>query len=437
MSKAKRFGLVTVAAAVLFGCAPFGARADAETYAITNATVYTLGPAGKIEHGTVVVRDGRISAVGAAVAVPPDASRIDGTGKIVTPGLFDPISRFGIEEVSAVKETRDLSVEGSRFTASFDVTAAINPRSMLIPVNRIAGVTTAVVAPAVTEKGTILAGLGAVIHLGSTERYLLKTPAAMFAAFGERGAELSGGSRAAAMLYLREALQDARDFRANRAAYDGARRRSYVLDRPDLLALDPVLRGEIPLVVSVDRASDILAALALARDFNLKLVIAGGAEGLLAAGDLARARVPVVLNPLQDLPSAFESLGSTLENAARLAKAGVLIAFETGDSHNARNLTQLAGNAVAYGLPYEEGLKAIMLNPARIYGLDGRTGSLAPGKDADLVVWNGDPLEVTTAAEEVFIEGRKVPMVSRQTLLRDRYLGALRQGNLPPQYGKP
>ena len=429
----QRMLLGALAASLLCGSVSVGA--EGETYAITNATVYTLGAAGKIEHATVVLRDGKIEAVGANVAVPAGASRIDGTGKIVTPGLFDPVSRFGIEEVSGVKQTRDFSTEERRFTASFDVTPAINPRSMLIPVNRIAGVTTAMVAPAVTEKGTIIAGLGAIVSLGSTDRYVRKSPAAMFVAFGESGAELSGGSRAASMLYLREALRDARDFRENRSAYDSARRRPYLLDRADLEALGDLLLGKIPLVVSVERASDILAAIGLAREFKLHLVVSGGAEASLVAAELASARVPVVLNPLQDLPSAFEALGSTLENAARLARAGVVIAFETGDSHNARNLTQLAGNAVANGLPYEDGLKAIMLNPARIYGLDGRTGSIAPGKDADVVLWSGDPLEVTTAAEQVFIGGRKIPMVSRQTLLRDRYLNQLRgDGALPPQY---
>jgi imidazolonepropionase-like amidohydrolase len=206
----------------------------------------------------------------------------------------------------------------------------------------------------------------------------------------------------------------------------------------DLAAFDPVLKREIPLVVSVNRASDIEAALALARDFDLSLVVSGGAEGWMVAGDLARARVSVILDPLEDLPSAFESLGATLENAARLAKAGVVIAFETGDSHNARNMTQLAGNAVAFGLPYEDALKAIMLNPARIYGMADRTGTLEPGKDGNVVVWGGDPLEVTSVAEQVFIDGRKIPMVSRQTLLRDRYLSYMRgDRRLPPEYLTP
>ena len=414
------------------------ATLSAQTYAITGATVHTLGPAGTIERGTVVIRGGKIAAVGASVPVPAGAIRIDAAGKIVTPGLFDPKSRFGVEEVSGVRETRDDAVKGKEFTAALDIAPAINPRSMLIPVNRIAGVTTAAVAPSVTEGGTIVAGRGAIITLGSTDRYLLKDPAAMYVTLGESGSKLAGGSRAAAILYLREALQDAKDYLAHRAAYDEARRRRYRLDRLDLAAFEPVLKREIPMVVSVERASDIEAALALAREFGISLVVDGAAEGWMVAGDLARAGVPAILQPLEDLPASFETLGATLENAARLAKAGVVVAFETGDSHNARNLTQLAGNAVAYGLPYEEALAAITSNPAKIYGMAGRTGTLEPGKTADVVIWSGDPLEVTSAPTQVFIEGRKIPMTSRQTLLRERYMERLRgEGVLPPEYTKP
>jgi imidazolonepropionase-like amidohydrolase len=414
------------------------ASVRAETYAITDATIYTSGPAGKIDHGTVVIRDGKIAAVGASVAVPAGAIRVDAAGKVVTPGLFDPKSRFGIEEVSAVRGTRDDAVKGKELTAAVDVASAINPRSMLIPVNRVAGVTTAAVAPSVTTGGTIVAGRGAVMTLGSLDHYLLRDPAAMFVTLGETGAELAGGSRAAALLSLREALEDARDYLAHRAAYDEARRRRYRLDALDLAAFEPVLKRQIPLVVGVERASDIEAVLGIARDFSLSVVVDGGAEAWMVAGDLAKAKVPVILNPLLDLPWSFEGLGASLENASRLGRAGVLIAFKTGDSHNARNLTQLAGNAVAYGLPYEDALKAITANPSRIYGLDAVTGTIEPGRSADLVLWSGDPLEVTSAPTRVFIEGRDIPMRSRQTLLRDRYLELLRgKGNLPPGYTKP
>lgn len=407
------------------------------TFAITGGTVYTLGAAGKIEHATVLVKDGRIAAVGANVAIPADAERIDATGKIITPGIFDPQSQFGIVEVSAVKATRDASAGNSRFSAAFDVADAINPRSVLIPVNRIAGVTRAMVSPTDGDKH-IIAGRGAVIDLGSTEGFIHRDPAAMFATLGEAGAKQAGGSRASALLALREALQDARDYADNTRAYAKNQRRSYALSRLDLQALGPVLDGTQPLVIAVNRASDIEAALRLAHDFKLKMIVSGGAEAWMVADRLAKAKVPVLLNPLEDLPAHFETLGATLENAARLQKAGVVIAFATGDTHNARNVTQAAGNAVANGLPWLDALKALMLNPARIYGMDQDLGTLEPGKLADVVIWSADPLELSSFADQVFIAGRKIPMVSRQTLLRDRYMQALQDKQaLPPGYIVP
>jgi imidazolonepropionase-like amidohydrolase len=284
----------------------------------------------------------------------------------------------------------------------------------------------------------IIAGRGAIIDLGSTEGFIHRDPAAMFATLGESGAALAGGSRAAAMLALREALQDARDYADNTGAYAKNQRRSYALTRLDLAALGPVLDGKQPLVITVNRASDIEAALRLAQDFKLKLIVSGGAEAWMVADQLAKAKVPVLLNPLEDLPAHFETLGSTLENAARLQKAGVLIAFATGDTHNARNVTQAAGNAVANGLPWLDALKALMLNPARIYGMDQDLGTLEQGKLADVVVWSADPLELSSSADQVFIAGRKIPMVSRQTLLRDRYMQAMREKQaLPPGYIVP
>lgn len=439
--------LVMLLALLCAACGPAGhtdTQADTTaashgtgTYAITGGTVYTLGAAGKIEHGTVLIKDGRIAAVGADVAIPADAERIDATGKVVTPGIFDPESQFGVVEVGAVKETRDASAGDSRFSAAFDVANAINPRSVLIPVNRIAGVTRAMVSPMDGDKH-IIAGRGAIIDLGSTEGFIHRDPAAMFATLGESGAALAGGSRAAAMLALREALQDARDYADNASAYAKNQRRSYALTRLDLQALGPVLDGKQPLVVEVNRASDIEAAMRLAHDFKLKLIISGGAEAWMVADELAAAHVPVLLNPLEDLPAHFETLGSTLENAARLQKAGVLIAFATGDTHNARNVTQAAGNAVANGLPWLEALKALMLNPARIYGMDKDLGTLEQGKAADVVVWSADPLELSTSAEQVFIAGRKIPMVSRQTMLRDRYMQAMHEKQpLPAGYIVP
>jgi imidazolonepropionase-like amidohydrolase len=402
----------------------------AEPVAIVGAKVYTLGTQGTLEGATVVIDGGRIRAVGRDVAVPAGARRIDAAGKVVTPGLFDSLTRLGIVEVSAVSGTRDSAVKDDRITAAFDVVDALNPDSSLIPINRVEGLTRAVVAPA--PGNSLIAGQGAVIHLGAGEDLVVRAPAAMFAVLGEAGAAKAGGSRAAAMLRLKEALEDAKDYAAHRAAFEGGDRREYALSRLDLEALVPVVEGKLPLVVSVDRASDIRAALRLAKDYRLKLILARVIEGWEVAGEIAAAKVPVLMDPMDNLPQSFEALGATLENAARMRKAGVTVAFMSGDSHNARNLRQAAGNAVAYGLPWEEGLRAMTTAPAAIWGIADRYGTLEPGKEADVVIWDGDPLEVTSAAETVFIRGVEMPRDTRHTHLRDRYMEL--GGDLPPAY---
>ena len=424
-----RPGLLSLLA--LLAAAPV-ADAAAEVVAITGARVHTLGPAGTLEGATVVIEDGRIRAVGAGLAVPAGARRIDAAGKVVTPGLLDSTTQLGLVEVSAVEGTRDAVVRDDRITAAFDVVDALNPDSDLIEVNRVEGLTRAVVAPA--PGNSLIAGRGALIHLGDGPDLVVKAPAAMFAVLGETGQRLAGGSRAAALLRLREALTDARDYAAHRAAYDAGERREYALSRLDLEALQPVVEGKLPLVVEVHRASDVRAALRLAGEFRLKLILSGATEAWKVAPELVAAKVPVLLDPLDNLPRSFEDLGATLENAARLHRAGVTFAFQSRDAHNARNLRQAAGNAVAYGLPWEEALRAMTATPARIWGIAERYGTLEPGKDADLVVWDGDPLEVTSAAERVFIRGREVPQDNRHLQLRDRYKTL---GDGPPRAYRP
>jgi imidazolonepropionase-like amidohydrolase len=423
---------LAVVACLLAAWGPAGAETIA-TVAIVGATVHTMGSAGTLQDATVLIENGRIRAVGRGIPVPAGARTIDGRGKVVTPGLFDSLTQLGLVEVNAVAGTRDGVDQNDRITAAFDVADAINPRSMLIPINRVEGLTRAVVAPG--NGKSLIAGRGAVIHLGLGPDLLVRSPTAMFATLGEQGARLAGGSRAGAMLLLREALDDALDYAAHKAAWEKAERRPYTLSRLDLEALVPVARGELPLVVAVDRASDIEAALRLGRERHLKLILAGGDEAWMVADQIAAAQVPVLINPLSDLPASFEHLGATLENAARLHRAGVSFAFMSGDAHNARNLRQLAGNAVANGLPWDEALRAMTVNPARIWHLEDRLGTLEPGKEADVVIWDGDPLEVTSAAERVFIRGVEMPRKTRQTELRDRYksLG----GVLPPAYEKP
>jgi imidazolonepropionase-like amidohydrolase len=391
-----------------------------ETTAITNARVLTVsGPA--IERGTVVIRAGKIAAVGADVQVPAGARVIDGTGKVVTPGWLESATQIGIVEISVSAEgTADQKTTDPGLSAAFNVVDSFNGDTTVIPITRVEGITRALVMPAGT--GHVLLGQGAVMILSGAQvpESISKAPAAMFAALGESGAAVEGHSRASAMLRLREALQDALDFARNRAAWNTAQRRQYGRGRLDLEALGPVVRGELPLAIEANRASDLLAAMRLAKEFNLKLILMGAAEGWRVADQIAANKVPVVIKPLADIP-VFDALGASLENAARLSKAGVTVVLSSFDTHNARNLRQEAGNAISYGMDRDAALRAVTLEPARIWGIADRYGSLETGKDADVVVWSGDPFELTTGPEHVFINGREMPKETRQRLLFEKY----------------
>jgi imidazolonepropionase-like amidohydrolase len=391
-----------------------------EIVAITNARVLPVSGAA-IERGTVLMQGGHITAVGANVAVPAGARVIDATGKIVTPGWLDAGVQTGIVEIpSSAEGTADESTTDARVSAAFTVVDSFNGNSTVIPVTRIEGITRTLVTPAST--GNVFVGQAAVMDLSGDQvpGAVTRAPAAMVALMGESGAQVAGGSRATAILRMREMLEDARDYAANRTAFNAAQRREYVRSRLDLEALQPVLKGQEPLVVEANRASDLLAAIRLAHEFNIRLVLMGGSEAWMVADQLAAAHVPVVVKALTDIPT-FDSLGATLENPARLAKAGVTIALATFDTHNSRTLRQEAGNAIAYGMSRDAALEAVTLTPATLWGVADRVGSLEPGKDADVVVWSGDPSELTTGPEHVFIKGREMPPDTRQTDLLKRY----------------
>ena len=393
--------------------------AQAQTFVITNARIHPVsGPV--IERGSVYVRDGRIAGVG-NIPTPPGIPSYDAAGKVVTPGLFDANTALGTTEISLSADgTVDNASNYDRITAAFNPLDNLNPFSTLIPVTRVEGITRAVVAPA--AGASFIAGQGIVIDLGAlgTGITVHRNPVAMYAVLGEAGAGRVGGARGANLMRLREVLQDARDYSSNRAAFDAGNRRDYSLSRLDLESLGPVVRGDLPLAVQVHRASDILNVLRLARETNIKLILTGAAEGWLVAREIAQANVPVIINPLTSIPS-FEALGITFENAARLHNAGVTLALASFDTYNSRNLKQIAGNAISYGLPYDAALRAVTLTPARIFGIADRYGSIEPGKDADLVIWSGDPFELTTLVERVFIRGIEMPKSTRQRELLERY----------------
>ena len=400
--------------------------ADAQTVAITNARIHTVS-GGVIENGTLVIEGGRIAAVGADVSAPAGARVIDGTGKIVTPGLIESASQLGVVEIGAVDETVDASSSDDRVTAAFRVSDGLNPFSTLIPIAATGGVTRAVVVPG---GQALIVGQAALIDLdGARPADLVRRdPLAMVSAFDEGTAARFGGSHGAALMRLREALQDARDYDANRAAFDAGNRREYSLSRLDLDALAAVVNGELPMIMEANRTTEILAALALAREFGFRLILFGAAEGWVVADAIAAAGVPVVTNPIENLPS-YDRLAITEEGASRLASAGVPLAFTTGvlsgspalGTHNVRNLRLLAGGAVRNGMAHADALRAITLAPAEIWGVADDVGSLEAGKEADVVVWSGDPFEPLSRAEHVFVNGVEQDAATRQDRLLERY----------------
>lgn len=394
---------------------------SAASVAITHAKIHTLGSTGVLEDATIVIRNEFIEALGPGVVPPSDAKVIDAKGAVITPGLFDAYTHLGLVEVEQVNESVDSETNNPRYGAALDVVDGLNPRSTLIPINRIEGLTHAMAAPQVGGEGPLFGGRGAVISLGTLDAFVAKPQAAMFVTLGEAGATHVKGGRPALMLALREAFEEVKSLGTASPV-----QRPSQLSTLDAEALKNVLAGEVPLVASVNRAADIRALLQLAEDYGFKPIVHGGAEAHLVAALLAAKQVPVILDPTANLPEHFESLASSADAAAILYKAGVRVAFSSQGSgngtHNSRNIRQLAGNAVAHGLPWNAALAAVTFNPAAIYGLDSTLGTLEPGKQASFVVWDGDPLEVTSAAVQVFSAGRALPMRSRQTELRDRYL---------------
>ncbi len=396
----------------------------AQTIAITGGTVYPVsGP--KLPNASVLIRDGRIVAVGTKVSIPSGATRIDASGKWITPGLIDGTGQLGLVEINAVPGTREASVQGDTIAAAFNVAEGINPASTLIPVTRIEGITTALAVPT----GNLVSGQAALIDLdGATiEQMLVKSPVGIVADLSERAKDNAGGSRAAVANRLRGVFRDALEYERRKVDFGRAQMRPLSASAADLEALLPVLHAQVSLIAYANRRSDIETALRLAQEFKLKLILTGAAEGWEIAPAIAAAGVPVLVEPLNNIPS-YDALGIRYDNAAVLAKAGVKVALLEPDTHKSRNLRQQAGNAVSYGMTWDQALRAVTLAPAEIFGVADRYGSLEPGKVANVVVWSGDPFEFTTGVEHVFIRGKEVPLTSRQTELFERYR------KLPPTY---
>ena len=455
-----------LAAALLVAAAP----AAAQTVAIVGGTVALGDGSEPIQNGTVVIRGGRIVDAGYQVGVPAGATIVDARGKWVTPGIVAGFSRLGLSEVDLSGGLRDDRAQNGPFSAAIDVAPAINPNYSTIAVNRADGVTRALVAPNTARN--IFAGQGAMIDLGADLDPITRARLFQFVELGESGGETAGGSRPSAHVLFRNALREAHELQrfATPIAASGQRREDPISDVPiirnpnesreygpdarrsedvlltrfDAAALVPVLQGRQLLLVRVESARDILSVLDIKREYpRLRIVLVGATEGWMVADRIAAARIPVIASALNDLPSSFERLAATQSNIGRMRAAGVQVAIGMVDDDDTRNLfnqRQYAGNLVALthvpgatGVSWGEALAMITSRAAEAVGMGGEIGTLAGGRRADVVLWSGDPLQVTSNAEMVFIDGVQQPLESRQTRLRDRYRDLDRQV-LPEAY---
>ena len=397
---------------------------------IENARLVTGTSQGILTGASVLVRDGRIvslAAQGRPTETATDAEVIDAAGAYVTAGFFDSSNVIGLLEMGGGISNRDYVLRETEMGAGFQVSLGLNRFSSLIPMMRVQGVTRALVRPD-AGSGNI-AGQSAIVGLGGKPGMLMVDNNAVFVDLTENASKFSGGSRAKAITDLLDALDEAALYSKHTAAYQAGNLRELRQSERDLKALLPIIRGVKPLAVSMDRAADIETVLRQLDPYKLQIVLIGGREAWQVAAMLAERQVPVVINPMDNLPSSFDQLGARLDNAALLVKAGVMVAFMTEDVFTeTRSLTQGAGVAVAHGLAWQDGLNAVTINPAIIWGIDKQYGALAPGRVADLLVWDGDPLEVTSRPAKIMIDGEWVSTQTRQTLLRDRYSDLNRTG---------
>lgn len=344
----------------------------------------------------------------------------------MTPGLMNSASQLGLVE-SGTADTKDSSVENGPFGASFDVQYALNPNSTLIPIARADGLTRAMVFP-VGSAPPPFDGLGAVLRLNEGPEILDLPRAAVAATVGGMAVTTSGGSRSAQWMLIRSALDAGRGLSLpSSIKRDVASEKSTMLSSRNMAVLIPVLQRKIPLVITAYRESDLRQAIALVDDYRIHVVVVGADEGWRVADLLASHKIPVVLDPYASTPATYDQLGARLDNAALLDHAGVLISFKAA-------IREGAGIAVANGLPWSHALKTLTINPAMTWGIDGHYVSLQPGKDADLVLWDGDPFEPSSAPAMVLVRGKEVSLETRQTALERRYRPSLSGDPLPPGY---
>jgi imidazolonepropionase-like amidohydrolase len=428
--------------------------AQEKSILIKDGKVLTM--AGKeISHGSVLIQGAKIIAVGEKIKAPADAKIIDARGKIIMPGLIDAATALGLMEISTVPATVDYDEATDPSTPQMRVIDGINPHSELIPIARVNGITTVLSAPgqanifvdqSTPDQGNVFSGQSAIINLdGNTvEEMVVKFPAALHINLGEAPKRRYGAknhmpsTRMGIAALFRQEFIKAQQYIQKKKEYEEAlkkqkekeeekeeSKKSVSLTSPSqdlkMEALSKALTRELPVIVSAHRLDDITTALRLAEEFNLKLILLHGTEAYKIAAQLANKKIPVLVGPITTQPASMETLGAIYENAALLVKAGVKIAIQSSSAHFVKNLPYEAGLAVAYGLPREEALKAITINPAQILGVDDILGSLQPDNMANIIVVKGDPLEIVSQVTNVIINGKEIELTNRHIEIYKKY----------------
>jgi imidazolonepropionase-like amidohydrolase len=422
----KRMWQAPVIAALAIFAADSEVDAQARAVVIRNATLVPV-TSPRIERGTIILRNGRIEALGTNVAAPSDAIMVDGTGLFVYPGLIDAGTNLGLTEIGSVPGGEDTREIGD-FNPQNVVLTAVNPHSELIPVTRVDGVTTAITS----AEGGLVSGAAALIDLvGWTPTEMAVVPrAAMvvnfpsagpqgFGGFGGGGQQRSAADRREAM--NRQVRQLYQFFEDARAYADVHARTTGLKADHKFEALIPFVRGELPVIVDAASADQIRGAIAFADSLKLKIIIRGARDGWQVADTLAARKIPVIVGPLTQAPGNDEPYDLVYANPGVLAGAGVQLAFQSSDASNSRTLPYHAALATAYGLNPDEALRAVTINPARMFGVADKYGSLEVGKVANVFVATGDPLDVRTHVRHVYIRGESIPFTDRHTMLYEKF----------------
>jgi len=396
---------------IALACALTSSTVSAESLAIINATVHTVTEQGILTNATIVIDEGKITAIN------PDVMNADKTfdanGRILTPGFIGTMNQLGLVEVNAVSKSRDASEKKADIT--FDASLAYNPKSTAIAYTRKGGITSNIVTPLGGDD--MFRGQTFVVDLSGGFDSVLVTQNAVVADLGAK----SKGSRATSLQKLINKLEDAQLKLTKKTQNKTKKKDKGEKKSPkrDEKVVNELLAGTKPLIAYADRATDLLALIKIKKRFKLNLIIVGAGDAIIVKEQLAKANVPIIINAMSNLPSSFDTLHASLDNAAELTAAGIKVILSVDDAHNLYQLRFSAGNAVANGLSKRDALASITANVADVFGLD--TGRIAIGTKADLVLWSSDPFELSSHVDKLWITGQEHSTKSRQDALRNRY----------------